>query len=82
MVFQKNDLAFSERQILDVIGAAHECLHSIKHLRNLKLLKMDLSSTYNIVDWTFLRSVLIQSRLSFDVTNWIMGCVSSSNFDV
>lgn len=43
---------------------------------------MDLIKAFDKVDWIFLRFVLIQSGLSVEVTNWIMGCVSSANFAI
>jgi hypothetical protein len=46
------------------------------------VLKLDLIKAYDIVDWGFLRLVLLHVGLSLEVTNWIMGCVTSANYAV
>jgi hypothetical protein len=71
------------RQILDAIGTAQECLHSIK-LKKLKalILKLDLKKAYDCVNWDFLRLILIKTSFSLTSTNWIMSCVVSSSFVV
>jgi retron-type reverse transcriptase len=47
------------RRIQDAIGAAHECIHSIK-LKNLKalIMKIDLKKAFDSIDWGFLRLIL------------------------
>ena len=56
-------LGFLEgRQILDSIGTAHECLHSIKaKMLKSMILKLDLKKEYNIINWDFLRLSLLKS---------------------
>ena len=58
--FEQFDFLAS-RQILYVVGIAHEYLHLVKskHLQAF-ILKMDLDKEYDRVDWTFLIFVLIQ----------------------
>jgi len=46
------------------------------------VLKLDLIKAYDRVDWGFLRLVLLQVGLSLETTDWIMGCVTSTNFVV
>jgi len=46
------------------------------------ILKMDLWKAYDKVIWVFLRLILLQFGLPFEVVEWIMGCVSSDCFDV
>jgi hypothetical protein len=70
-------------QIHDVIGTAHECIHSIKK-KNQKalILKLDLQKAYNYVNWDSLRLILIQGGFGVLVTNWIMSCMNSTSFVV
>jgi hypothetical protein len=80
----KEQFGFLEgRQITDAIGIVQEALHTIK-TKNQKamVLKLDLIKAYDRVDWGFLRLVLLQVGLSLEVTDWIMGCVTSANYAV
>jgi hypothetical protein len=58
------------RHIQDVIGTAHECLHSIK-INKLKalVLNMDLTKAYDCIVWDFLRLILLKVRMGLQVTN-------------
>jgi hypothetical protein len=80
----KEQFGFLEnRHIMEAIGLAQEGLHSIKTKKMKDLiLKMDLVKAYDRVNWNFLRLVLLQIGLPLNVTNWIMGNVSSACFSV
>jgi len=71
------------RRIHDAIGAAHECLHSIKQ-KNLKalIMKLDLKKAFDCIDWDFLRLVLHAVGFREKFINWILSCVSSANLAV
>jgi len=72
-----------DRQISDAIGVAREALHSIKTKKIKSLvLKLDMMKAYDKVDWSFLRLVPLHIGLSLEATNWIIGCVRSTNLFV
>jgi hypothetical protein len=68
------------RRIQDAIGAAHECIHSIKQ-KNKKalIMKLDLKNAFDSIDWEFLRLVLFAVGFGEKFTNWILACVTSAN---
>jgi hypothetical protein len=72
-----------DRLIFDVVGLSQECMHSVKS-KNMKalFLKLDLKKSYDKVSWSYLRLLLIQIRLKWEVAQWIMGCVTSANYVV
>jgi hypothetical protein len=81
-VLSEEQLGFLKgRQILDAIGTAQECLHSIR-ARKLKalILKIDLKKAYDCTSWDFLRLVLHQCGFGLKTTNWIMACVVSTTY--
>jgi len=43
---------------------------------------LDLKKSYDRLSWNFLRLLLIQIGLKWEVAQWIMGCVTSSNYAV
>jgi hypothetical protein len=65
------------RQILDTVGTTQECLHSIKKKNQQALiLKLDLKKAYDLINWKFLRMILIKMGFVLSGTNWIMSCVT------
>ena len=71
------------RKIMDAIGTAHECIHSIKARKQKSLiLKLDLRKAYDCVNWDFFRLILVQTGSSVHSIHWIMSCVVSSTFIV
>lgn len=72
----------NNRQSLDSIGVFHERLHGIK-VKKIKslVLNLDLIKAYDRVDWDLLRLTLLQVDISLEATNWLMGCMSSTNYD-
>jgi hypothetical protein len=71
------------RRIQDAIGAAHECIHSIKQKKQKALiLKLDLKRAFDCIDWGFLRLVLHAVGFGSKFIQWILSCVTSANFAV
>jgi hypothetical protein len=71
------------RQIQDIIGTTHECIHSIKKKKQKSLiLKLDLQKVYDYISWDYLRMVLIEVGFGIHMTNWILACVNSTSFVV
>jgi hypothetical protein len=71
------------RQIIDAIGMAQECLHSIREKKlQALILKIDLKKAYDCVSWDYLRLVLMQCGFGLPTIKWIMGCVSSATYAI
>jgi hypothetical protein len=71
------------RKIIDAIGTAQECLHSIKEKKlQALILKIDLKKAYDCISWDFLRLVLLNCGFGLPTTKWIMGCLSSTSFAI
>jgi hypothetical protein len=71
------------RKIQDAIGVAHESLHNIKKKKIKSLvMKLDLKKAYDNIDWDYLRLTLITVGFGVQLTNWIMCCVTTTNFTV
>jgi hypothetical protein len=82
--FLKEQLGFLKgRQILDAIGTAQECLHSIKS-KNSKvlILKLDLKKAFDCIDWDILRLILTQTGFIHSMIKWIMSCVVSEKLAI
>jgi hypothetical protein len=71
------------RQIIDAIGTAQECLHSIREKKlQALILKIDLKKAYDCISWDFLRLALLQCGFGLPTTKWIMGCITSATFAI
>ena len=63
------------------MGITQESFHFIKKKKRCALvLKLDLVKAFDRVNWTYLRLILLQIGISLMGVNWIMGCISSTNF--
>ena len=60
-----------------------ECLHTINTKKlNALILKMDLVKAHDMVNWVFLRLVLLRIGLPLEVTDSIMACATATCFVV
>jgi len=82
-IFKEKFSFLPNQQIIDVIGIAQERLHTTQSKkREALILKMDLVKAYDPVDWGFLRMLFMNIGFPYLVTEWIMACVSSTNYVV
>ena len=71
------------RQIIEPIGITQEILHTVKTKNTSALiLKLDLVKAFDRVNWSFIRLILIQIGLPLIGVNWIMACLTSTNFAI
>jgi hypothetical protein len=71
------------RQIIDAIGTAQECIHSIREKKlQAMILKIDLKKAYDCISWDYLRLVLLQCGFGLQTTKWIMGCITIATYAV
>ena len=69
------------RQISEPLAITQEILHTVKTKNRCALiLKLDLSKDFDRVNWSYLRLILLQIGVPLVGVNWIMGCLSSTNF--
>lgn len=86
-VISLNHSAFiSRRLITDNIVAAYEILHSMKlrqkGQKDSMALKLDMSKTYDRVEWTFLKAVMVRIGFGERWVGLIMQCVQSVSFAI
>lgn len=72
------------RNIFYNILIAHEILDVVRKKKERKasfrMLKIDMSKAYDMVNWTFLRAVLIAMKVGDNWIKWIMECVTSVSY--
>jgi hypothetical protein len=72
-----------DRLISDAIGLVQECIHTAKVRKKVAMfLKLDLKKAYDRVSWNFLKLVLIQIGLKWEILQWILGCACNANFAI
>ena len=71
------------RLIHEPVAITQEVLHFFKlKKKSALILKLDLTKAFDRVNWTFIRLILIQIGIPLVGVNWILGCISSTNFAV
>ncbi|GAU50953.1 hypothetical protein TSUD_411410 [Trifolium subterraneum] len=85
-VSQEQSTFVKGRSILDNALIATEGIHALmrktKGRRGELTLKIDISKTYDKVDWGFLRGVMTRMGFTDVWIRWVMMCVSSVNYSV
>lgn len=74
------------RLIIDNIMVAYELMHFMKRKTKGKqgwmALKLDMSKTYNRVEWGFLEVVLKKMGFNNQITKMFMTCISAVNYQI
>ncbi|KAL9686472.1 hypothetical protein QQ045_023932 [Rhodiola kirilowii] len=72
------------RNIANNISLVQEllCKYNRKHLSKRCMLKIDITKAYDMVDWSFLKTILGLFGFPSIFVQWIMACVSSAHFSV
>ncbi|GAU26046.1 hypothetical protein TSUD_225070 [Trifolium subterraneum] len=85
-VSQEQSAFVEGRSIIDNALIAIEVIHALKRKtqgrRGALTLKIDISKTYDKVNWGFLRGVMTKMGFTEVWIRWVMTCVSSVNYSV
>ena len=72
------------RQILDNVIISHEYMHYLKNKREgshgFMALKLDMSKTYDRVEWEYLKAIMVKMDFCGTWITWIMECISTASF--
>lgn len=85
-IISSNQWAFIKgRNIMDNIIIAHKILKNMKTNKNQEYnitLKLDMSKTYDIVEWKFLEKLLDKMDFNQKWIWWIMNCVKTVSYKI
>ena len=71
------------KQILDNIIQSHEVVHSLNSTkRDGMIMQLDIEKSYDKVNWTYIRKVLMVFGFDHNWMRWVMALVTSSNFSI
>ena len=71
------------RLVTDNVLVAYEVLHSMHSRKKGSLaLKLDISKTYDRVEWTFLQGIMTKLGFLEKWIHWVMGCVTTPSFSI
>ncbi|XP_071933651.1 uncharacterized protein [Coffea arabica] len=75
-----------ERQILDNVLIAHECIHFLKNKRvgrdGFMAIKLDMSKAYDRVEWKFLAKMMMKMGFCPKWIQWVVEYVSSVTYSI
>lgn len=73
----------SGRQILDLVLIANEAVEEYQAKKKKGwILKLDLKTTFDHVDWSFLEKILTLVGFHAKWVEWMMGCIRNLKFSV
>jgi hypothetical protein len=83
-IISKDQAGYVEgRKIMDSFILAHEVIHSLKTTRTLDMLiKLDLSKSFDRINWKYMRSLLEAFGFNSLRVSWIMRLTSSDFFSI
>jgi hypothetical protein len=71
------------RQIHEAIGVVQEVMHSLKsHNSKGEIIKIDLSKSYDRVNWIYIWMLLTHLGFEVPFINWVMCCITTIYFVV
>ena len=69
---------------LDNVIISHEYMHYLKNKREgshgFMALKLDMSKTYDRVEWEYLKAIMVKMDFCGTWITWIMECISTASF--
>ena len=83
IVYESQNAFFKERQILDFVLIANECLESRLKSGVLRVLcKLDVEKAYDHVNWDFLIYMLDHFGFHEKWRKWVFFCISTVKFSI
>lgn len=71
------------RQILNNIIQAHEVVHSLMSNRQAgMIMQLDLEKANDVLNWTYIRKVLLDFGFDHNWVRWVMALVTSSSYSI
>lgn len=73
------------RLITDNVLIAYECIHYLKRKKGKSracAIKLDMAKAYDIVEWDYLKGIMVKLGFHTDFVNLIMRCMTSVTFSI
>ncbi|XP_071902567.1 uncharacterized protein [Coffea arabica] len=83
-ISKNQSVSVAGRQILDNVILAHELLHNLKNKRKWHMgcmaVKLDMSKTYDRVEWDYLKAIMDKMGFCETSIDWIMKCITTVSY--